>query len=275
MNRSGRDLLSKLPPSSKERIFKFLNFVKPQHLIFIATFGAVPNDEVIPIITKFREPNEKSQVKLNSLCIAIEQANKKMLWPVRPKLRFIEGMSGQSFRYVLNKLISFGDGYLEIGTWRGSTACSALNGNQIDAWLIDDWSEFGGPATSALSNISKFVSKRSRLSIVSQDFKLVDYKATITNEVNVYLFDGPHSQSDHVEGVKVINSLDFETLMFVVDDWNWKDVQIGTLAGLEQLDAELIYKIEIFPKSTRRFQYSRWHNGYCFLILENTKTGSI
>ncbi len=240
----------------------------------MATFGAVPNDKVIPTITKFCEPNEESQLKLNSLCIAIEQANKKMFWPVRLKLRFIEGMSGQSFRHVLNKLISYGDCYLEIGTWRGSTACSALNGNQIDAWLIDDWSEFGGPATSALSNVSKFVSKRSRLSIVSRDFRLVDYKSIITNEVNVYLFDGPHSQSDHVDGVKVINSLDFQTLMFVVDDWNWKDVQIGTQAGLEQLDSKLIYKIEIFPTSNKRFQYSRWHNGYCFFILENSKTRS-
>ena len=107
--------------------------------------------------------------------------------------------------------------------------------------------------------------------MISKDFRQVDYETTIDSNIDIYLFDGPHSHSDHIAGATVINSFEFESLLFVVDDWNWEDVRKGTLEGLELVRAKLIYKIEIFPVSKKRFQYSRWHNGYCFFILENNQ----
>lgn len=92
--------------------------------------------------------------------------------------------------------------------------------------------------------------------------------ALIDGEIDTYLFDGPHSREDHLNGVKVINHLRFSTLVFVVDDWCWEDVRDGTLVGLKEIDAQVVYKVEIFPKSSRCFQFSRWHNGYCFFILD-------
>jgi hypothetical protein len=161
-----------------------------------------------------------------------------------------------------------GKNYLEIGTWRGSTACSVLDGNQIDVFLVDDWSEFGGPAGDALKNISKFASEKSRITVLSNDFRKVNYEQLLDGPVDTYLFDGPHSREDHVNGVGVIDQLQFDTLVFVVDDWCWKDVREGTLEGLGRLGANTVIKFEILPSSPKRFQYSRWHNGYCFFFIE-------
>jgi hypothetical protein len=260
----------RITPGAKKRILGFSKILKFKNLIFIASFGAVTNERIEPLVTKFDEPSTKSQDLLSNICEAIEEANSRMFWPVRMKLRLLEGMSGQSFRLVLNRLSRINKNYLEIGTWRGSTACAAIDGNEINAWLVDDWSEFGGPADGALKNLSQFVGEKTRLSILSQDFKNVDFSSVIHSEIDTYFFDGPHSFEDHLAGAKIINSLQFDSLVFIVDDWNWEDVRNGTLAGLATVEATVIFKVEVFPKTGSHFQYSRWHNGYCFFVLEKS-----
>ena len=64
-------------------------------------------------------------------------------------IKFMPGMSGRKYRYLINNLVSSIEDarYLEIGCWAGSTACSALYGNQVKALCIDDWSQFSDPKT--------------------------------------------------------------------------------------------------------------------------------
>ena len=60
------------------------------------------------------------------------------------EIKFMSGMSGRKYRYLINNLISLIDNprYLEIGCWAGSTACSALYGNKAKAVCIDNWLKF-------------------------------------------------------------------------------------------------------------------------------------
>ena len=58
----------------------------------------------------------------------------------------MEGMSGTKTRHFYNNLLNTEDArYLEIGTWKGSSVCSAMYGNTAKIICIDNWSEFGGP----------------------------------------------------------------------------------------------------------------------------------
>jgi hypothetical protein len=59
----------------------------------------------------------------------------------------IDGMSGTKYRFFINSLVrGLPDArYLEVGSWAGSTLCSAIHGNKVLAVAIDNWSEFGGP----------------------------------------------------------------------------------------------------------------------------------
>ena len=60
----------------------------------------------------------------------------------------MEGMSGIKTRHFYNNLLNRDDArYLEIGTWKGSSICSAMCGNKAKAVCIDNWSQFGGPKT--------------------------------------------------------------------------------------------------------------------------------
>lgn len=243
-------------------------------MVFYCFLGGVPKDRARLIETFFEQPSNDVDHRIQLIKRVVEKADSKKYWPVRMKLRFLDGMSGQSFRHVLNGILKANSNYLEIGTWKGSTACAALDRNQLNAWIIDDWSEFGGPAQAALKNISRFVGS-SRLTIISQDFKTVDYEVLIPGQIDTYLFDGPHAEECHVLGAKVIDSLRFQSLIFIVDDWNWQEVRDGTLLGLSEINATVVYKLEIFPRAKRLFQFSRWHNGYCFFVLEDSEDLSV
>ena len=58
----------------------------------------------------------------------------------------MDGMSGTKTRHFYNNLLNFQDArYLEIGTWKGSSVCSAMCGNKGTIVCIDNWCQFGGP----------------------------------------------------------------------------------------------------------------------------------
>jgi hypothetical protein len=61
-----------------------------------------------------------------------------------PEIRYMEGMSGKKYRYLINNLVGSIDNarYLEIGSWKGSTACSAIYGNHCRSLCIDNWNHF-------------------------------------------------------------------------------------------------------------------------------------
>ena len=60
------------------------------------------------------------------------------------EIKFMPGMSGKKYRYFINNFVSQTDNprYLEIGSWTGSTVCSALYGNAAKAVCIDNWLKF-------------------------------------------------------------------------------------------------------------------------------------
>ena len=72
-------------------------------------------------------------------------------------LKLMEGMSGIKTRHFYNNLLTIeGSRYLEIGTWKGSSVCSAMCGNSGSVFCIDNWSEFGGPKSEFLENFEKY-----------------------------------------------------------------------------------------------------------------------
>jgi hypothetical protein len=215
--------------------------------------------------------SHNSQSKFNLLKQIIESSSDSKFWIAPYPIRMLDGMSGQSFRFTLNKFLSFQRNtfYLEIGTWKGSTLCSALYENYVTAWAIDNWAEFGGPTKVAMKNIAKVLTIRNSVSIINSDYKLLNFgKILENNSVDCYLFDGPHSENDHYLGAKLISNLFFDSLVFIVDDWNWPQVRTGTLKGLEEAQCKVVATIEIKTNSTKLFKFSRWHNGYCFFIIE-------
>lgn len=190
---------------------------------------------------------------------------------ISDELLNLEGMSGKKYRYLINNLIgSIQDPrYLEVGSWAGSTLCSAIFDNECTATAIDNWSEFGGPSAKFFSNLGQFASAKNKISFINSDFRAARFDAL--GKFNVYLFDGPHATQDQYDGVVLaLPALD-KQFVFIVDDWNWDYVRTGTLSALSKVGADIKFSVEIFstegdvhpgtiglPTDER----SDWHNGY-------------
>jgi hypothetical protein len=184
----------------------------------------------------------------------------------------IEGMSGKKYRHFINNLVrSLGDTrYLEVGTWAGSTLCSAINRNIVRATAVDNWSQFDGPKARFLENLAAFRTPRAYVNLIEDDFRNIDFASI--GKFDIYLFDGPHEYQDQHDGLELVLPALESTFVFIVDDWNWEQVRRGTLDAVAKVGTCLEYALEIrttFDGSQPeiRAQYSDWHNGYFISVL--------
>jgi hypothetical protein len=175
----------------------------------------------------------------------------------------IDGMSGTKTRHFYNNLLNFEDArYLEIGTWKGSSVCSAMYKNNAKVVCIDNWSEFNGPKQVFLDNFNKYKGNNDAQFIESDSFKV---DVSLLPKFNVYLYDGDHSDICHYNAlVHFYNCLD-DTFIFIVDDWNWENVRKQTYKSIDYLKLTILFQKEIILPSVNK---ETWWNGIFVAILQ-------
>ena len=212
----------------------------------------------------------------------IEQAYQKSLdyksnlpeWIIKEN-----GMSGKKYRHFINNLVSSNTDarYLEIGSWKGSTVCSATYGNKVDALCIDNFSQFGNVREHLLSNIKKCESEDTKIKFLESDFRKVDYNSI--GKFNIYFFDGPHEEKDQFDALSLaLPALDDE-FIFIVDDWNDPRPRYGTFKAIGELGLTEVYSKIIRTSDGVRVVYpkphvlekSDWHNGYYISVQRKKK----
>jgi Methyltransferase domain len=193
-----------------------------------------------------------------------------------PAVLQMDGMSGKTYRMLINNLIRRLDNprYLEIGTWAGSTLCSAINRNSVRATAIDNWSGFGGPKAKFVANLERFKTPNASVTFLEQDFRTVDY--TQLGRFNVYMFDGPHGARDQFDGIAIVQPALDDEFVLIVDDWNCARPRDGTMKALYDLNLSILYSYEIRTSldgshPTVRNQFSDWHNGLFIAVLTKPK----
>jgi hypothetical protein len=190
----------------------------------------------------------------------------------------MNGMSGRKYRHFINNFIGIVEEvkYLEVGCWKGSTSCSAFYKNEVSAYCIDNWSEFGGPKNEFIKNIEKCVGESGDLlsiQLEENDFRNVSYDEI--GKYNIYFFDGPHEETDQYDGVLVSQSAVEDEFVFICDDWNWEKVRNGTEKAFEKLKLKVIYTVDIrttsdntHPVEYNAMEKSDWHNGYFIAVCK-------
>jgi hypothetical protein len=192
------------------------------------------------------------------------------------EIKFLNGMSGRKYRYLINNLVQNTPNarYLEVGSWQGSTACSAMYGNNCTAVCIDNWSETmqGVHAKEGfLHNTGSIMTPDINFKFIEEDFKNVDF--TSLGKFNIYLYDGAHSEKDQYDGiVRAQPALD-DTYFLIVDDWNGGGVQKGTLDAIADLGQTVVARIDIITRwdgvhPVDHSQFSDWHNGYFIAVIK-------
>ena len=185
----------------------------------------------------------------------------------------MHGMSGRRYRRLVNGLVSrtAAPVYLEVGSWAGSTVCSAIANNKCRAICIDDWSQFGGPRDKFLRNVDRARGISSEVLVIEGDFRLVNFEE-LESPANLYLFDGPHSEEDQYDGIVMAQPALQHSYVLIVDDFNWPQVRRGTARAISDLGLEVQASITIRTNSTgaeptRTFEASDWHNGYFIAVV--------
>ncbi len=132
----------------------------------------------------------------------------------------LTGMSSPKIRHFLNKLCQNLDiNYLEVGSFQGSTLCSALFNNKINkAFAFENFSEFSDQQDKIilLSNIKKFKNE-TEVNLIEDDF--FNYQLDNIKNIDIYFYDGVHTinhQYWHFNKIK--NSLS-DVSIILVDDW--------------------------------------------------------
>jgi hypothetical protein len=163
---------------------------------------------------------------------------------------------------------------LEIGTWKGSSVCSAMYGNSANVICIDNWAEFNGPKEEFLYNFKKYKGQNNA-AFIEQDCFTVDVSKL--PKFNIYLYDGDHKEICHYKALThYIDCMD-EKFIYVVDDWNWKCVRDGTLNAIRHLNLNVVFSFEnkttfddTHPMHGSPLQ-RLWHNGIGVFVLEKVK----
>lgn len=192
---------------------------------------------------------------------------------INQEIKEMQGMTGLKTRHFYNHLMSMNDArYLEIGSWKGSSVCSAMYENEAKIVCIDNWSEFGGPKHEFLENFMKFKGKNDAMFIENDCFKV---ETEYLPSFNVYMYDGNHQYESHYRAlVHYIGTLD-DIFIYIVDDWNWYDVRKGTQESIQRLGLEVLYEREIRltndnQHTEEQLARSTWWNGIYVAILKKS-----
>jgi hypothetical protein len=183
----------------------------------------------------------------------------------------MEGMSGIKTRHFYNNLLNTEDArYLEIGTWKGSSVCSAMCGNKARVVCMDNWSEFGGKSE-FLVNFEKFKGENEATFIENDCYK-VDVSAL--PKFNIYMYDGNHTEESHYNALLHYYSCLDDVFIFIVDDWNWPYVRDGTFKSIKKLNLNILFEKEVRTTNNDTHpawgspEQKKWHNGIYVAVLQ-------
>ena len=193
---------------------------------------------------------------------SIENAEKGIS-KIDDRILKLEGASDGNIRHFLNNVASLENcNYLEIGCWKGSTSISAMFNNKPNKyWCVDAYNgTWDGTEIAKKTFIEKFTE------IIGHSPNLIQRDSmTITNpvkecgieNVNVYLYDGDHSDEATVMALSVFMESLQNEFIYIVDDWEWWNVKGATLNAIKNLGLTTLFE------STRP-----WWNGFYISVLK-------
>jgi beta-1,4-mannosyl-glycoprotein beta-1,4-N-acetylglucosaminyltransferase len=180
----------------------------------------------------------------------------------------MDGMSGKKTRHFYNNICSMKNArYLEIGTWKGSSICSAMCNNNMKCVCIDNWSEFNGPKDEFIHNFNMYKGNNTARFIESDCWHV---NVNDIGTFNIYMYDGNHTETSHYNALHYFLPCLEDEFIYLVDDWNHSPVREGTMMSIINNNLKIKYKKEIFTEYNPGIQrsYNDWHNGISIFVLQ-------
>lgn len=168
----------------------------------------------------------------------------------------IEGLTSNKIKHFLNNLCNTKDvRYLEVGTWHGATFCSAIENNNVQAICIDSWhtntiepmrevegwkSKDGNPLEIFQKNLQS-VKGRNNVQWFNEPVESLDL-TKIPYTCNIVFYDGDHSFESTKNFLDRYYEKFEETMILIVDDWNWPQIKNATQQHIEQKEYKVLYE---------------------------------
>jgi hypothetical protein len=204
-----------------------------------------------------------AEIYKNKIDVSIANAENE-LSKITPGIKTMEGMSGLKTRHCYNNILNMEDArYLEIGTWKGSSVCSAMCGNTAKVVCIDNWSEFNGPKDEFLVNFNAYKGMNDAR-FIEQDCFNVDI--TELPKFNIYMYDGDHHREAHCRALEHYYECLDNIFIYIVDDWNWAHVREGVYDSFKNLNVDVLYSREILTPYIGVPE--TWWNGIYIAVLQ-------
>lgn len=188
----------------------------------------------------------------------------------------ISGLSSNRVRHLLNSLCSNeGIKYLEIGSYLGSTFCAAIEGNELEAYAVDNWAtdnlqpaenetEIERASYQDFRENAKRYKGDSKVRIINADCKNLVPEDFIS-KVNLVFYDGDHSYDGQLESLETIKDLVEDTFILILDDANFA----GVVESAEQFVRQNNFSVLFEQKLLNAIESDRmWWNGLHILILQ-------
>lgn len=157
----------------------------------------------------------------------------------------VEGLSDPKVCNFLNRLVAAmpaDQKYLEIGTFKGLTLCSAAYGNKGKHCIACDkfrfWNKYTGWGFAARAafyrNVERY--KENSATVEFHDMKSLTMfrKGLVRGPIGVYFYDGDHSYEATRDNILAAAPLLANPAILLVDDWRDPIIQKGTRDAIQQ-----------------------------------------
>jgi hypothetical protein len=159
---------------------------------------------------------------------------------ITDKILAIHGMSSRKGRHLLNNICSLpGINYLEVGSWKGSTAISALYQNNIKNYtIIDNWKictpEIQQELFNNFNNILGYPPN-----IIEEDCFSFNPLERGIKDIDIYFYDGEHEEIDQYQALTHYYDSLSDNFVFIVDDTNYPPALIGTVKAIYEKNLKI------------------------------------
>lgn len=182
------------------------------------------------------------------------------------KLCRVPRMSTFAIGAAINRAVSQlreAECFLNVGVWNGFTFLSGLAWNPEKRCIgVDNFSHNNSPRQAFLRRFAQFRGPR-------HTFHEMDYRdffrSVHRDPIGFYLFDGPHTYQDQLDGLKLAEPFFARDCIVMVDDCNWDQVRGANHDFMQQSSNRYRLLLDVrTPKSG----HPTWWNGLMIFQLD-------
>ncbi|MFK7998399.1 MAG: class I SAM-dependent methyltransferase [Polyangiales bacterium] len=190
----------------------------------------------------------------------------------------VEGMSTPRVCNFLNQLVASMDEdetYLEIGTWKGLTLCSAAYGNAGKKLVACDKFRFYGHHTGwgfkakrALhDNLARYAPESAEVTFHNMPSEKLFRDKLVPSNVGVYFYDGDHTYLGTRNHIEWAENLLADECILLVDDYNDPEIRRATEDAIDTMNFKATWSKYLPGENGKQ---DGWWNGLGVFALKRS-----